>query len=208
MDNESQNSNPVTDKKEGMDPPERRNFLRKSLIGATPLILTAVARPVLGNQCTLSGMMSGNLSAPGEQVTCIGLSPGYWMTHPENWLPPYDPGVPQQNQGNGKDAPETVGGTLFRIPFAYRDPHFVVPSGKPEPSMMDVLRMGGNEDSEQLGAHAVGALLNAVYFATQAGLSFGYTADEIISYWDQGHGPHGMNLKEFYAALIRHPNGV
>lgn len=32
-----------------------------------------------------SGFLSGNLSAHGAPITCSGLTPGYWGTHPTLW---------------------------------------------------------------------------------------------------------------------------
>ncbi|WP_426416716.1 hypothetical protein [Aestuariirhabdus sp. LZHN29] len=179
----------------------RRDFLRKSLIGATPFILTAVSRPVLGNQCTVSGMMSGNLSAPGEPQVCAGLTPGFWKNHLMDWPQPYTPGELPSGRlrvNNGRQAPALEGGTLFNDVFSYRSGYF---DDEPAPSMLEVMQKEGHDDRYRLGAHAVAALLNSVYFAVERGVSFGYTADDILSYWNQGVGPGGSDLKEFYEML-------
>ncbi|MCL6416776.1 hypothetical protein MIB92_14035 [Aestuariirhabdus sp. Z084] len=185
----------------------RRGFLQKSLIGATPFILTAVSRPVLGNQCTVSGMMSGNLSAPGGPEVCAGLTPGFWKTHLMDWPEPYTPGEIQGDawSPNSRGATpnlKVVGGTRFNDVFAFRNGYF-----RNNPSMLEVMQMRGNEDRERLGAHAVAAILNATYFANQSGVSFGYTPDDIISYWNQGRGPGGSNLKKFYEMLNQRGSG-
>lgn len=60
----------------------RRRFV---LGGAatTTAIVTLSSRPALANHCSISGMLSGNLSKPHD-VTCQGLTPGCWKTQP-NW---------------------------------------------------------------------------------------------------------------------------
>ncbi len=76
----------------------RRRFLKGSLASA-PIILTLASRPALANHCSISGMMSGNLSKPHE-VECQGLSPGYWKTHPEDWCGQFEPGPCNPLTGN------------------------------------------------------------------------------------------------------------
>jgi hypothetical protein len=74
--------------------PGRRRFTRAG-IGASGVILTLASDPALGATGTTtpfmcrspSGSLSGGLqSQPGTQtVVCNGLSPGYWINHPEAW---------------------------------------------------------------------------------------------------------------------------
>ncbi|RRJ84332.1 hypothetical protein D0544_04275 [Aestuariirhabdus litorea] len=148
-------------------------------------------------------MMSGNLSAPGEPVLCAGLTPGFWKNHLRDWPEPYDPGeLPLGwHPNNGQNTLVLEGGTLFNEYFTYRAGYF---DDDPPASMLEVMQKEGYDDKYRLGAHAVAALLNATYFANMEGVSFGYTADEILSYWNLGHGPGGTDLeslKEFYMML-------
>lgn len=75
-------------------PHETVDHTRRRLTGAglagSGVLLTLVSHPVLGhgtgvgNQCTKSAILSGNLSQPQDNVQC-GCSPGYWGQHPEVW---------------------------------------------------------------------------------------------------------------------------
>lgn len=60
------------------------NGRRRFVLGgaaATTTVVTLSSRPALANHCTISGMLSGNLSRPHD-VTCQGLTPGCWKTQP------------------------------------------------------------------------------------------------------------------------------
>ncbi|MEM7255084.1 MAG: hypothetical protein AAF493_27095, partial [Pseudomonadota bacterium] len=54
----------------------RRRFAQIGLGGG--LLTMAAGRPVWANQCSISGMMSGNLSRYPMQVVCGGCSPTFW----------------------------------------------------------------------------------------------------------------------------------
>ncbi|MFZ3042953.1 MAG: hypothetical protein WA108_14400 [Thiobacillus sp.] len=61
---------------------------RRKLTGAAlgvSAVFTLASRPVWANQCSISGMASGNLSQPQE--TCEGCTPGYWKVcqHLDSW---------------------------------------------------------------------------------------------------------------------------
>jgi hypothetical protein len=61
---------------------------RRKLTGAAlgvSAVFTLASRPVWANQCSISGMASGNLSKPQE--TCEGCTPGYWRVcqHLGSW---------------------------------------------------------------------------------------------------------------------------
>ena len=119
----------------------RRRRLLKGTVAATPLLLTAVSRPVLGGGvCTPSGFLSGNLSHATHHVTCGGRSPGYWK----------------------KNCPHHHRNRLFRDIFGgnWRDVHG--DEWTPDPTLFTVLWMTGSEDLYEFGAHAVAAWLNAV----------------------------------------------
>lgn len=69
----------------------RRTFAKKA--AGTSLILTLASKPAWGLNCSLSGMMSGNLSEPGGNSNCYGegCSPGYWKNHQTKWHSAYQP---------------------------------------------------------------------------------------------------------------------
>ncbi|MBW8306193.1 MAG: hypothetical protein K0M46_04930 [Thiobacillus sp.] len=167
---------------------------RRKLTGAAlgvSAVFTLASRPVWANQCTISGMASGNLSTPGG-VACAGCTPGYWLNHPMNWPTDYLPGTCLECQptGGGNKCKEwDDDGTAFPFPSTTYN-------GK---TMMQVLAMNGNEDPYQLGAHAIAALLNAAA-AYPPGYSFGYSVGEITELWSRYAGdPEG--LKNIYASL-------
>ncbi len=63
----------------------RRRFT--ATLGGGAIILTLAGKPVWASQCTVSGMMSGNLSAP-KGTPCQGCTPGYWgaCQHLDSWF--------------------------------------------------------------------------------------------------------------------------
>lgn len=151
----------------------RRRILKGAAL--TPVVLSLASRPVLGQECTISGMMSGNTSNHGEGHDCGGLSPGAWKTADSgagDWSrTPCKPGTPKssedkkktwslawQKAGDKDKCPYNKDGTPF---FAYpdsfrgRDSHY---AGK---TLMEVLWMDGKDDPHKFGAHIVAALLNA-----------------------------------------------
>lgn len=167
---------------------------RRKLTGAAigvSAVFTLASRPVWANQCSISGMASGNLSAPGN-ITCAGCTPGYWLNHPMNWPSDYSPGTCLECQvtGSGNKC-KTWKNDGSRFPFpstTYADK-----------TMMQVLAMQGNEDKFQLGAHAIAALLNAATVYPD-GYSFGYSVPDIFDLWNKYSGnPEG--LKNIFASL-------
>lgn len=163
------------------------NPARRKLTGAAlgvAAVFTLASRPVWANQCTISGMASGNLSAP-PGPPCGGCTPGYWSKcqHMDSWaatgFKPEDSfntvfGVtqyinPQTNkpytllqvmglQGNGNCAPDPV------QPNCSRNPNGLAIGG-----------IGCDPVSVNLGFHAVAALLNAGH----PNVNYGYTPGEL-----------------------------
>jgi len=164
---------------------------RRKLAGAAlgaGAVFTLASRPVWANQCTISGMASGNLSTPAG-VTCAGCTPGYWINHPKNWPSDYLPGTCLECNNGNKCKEWDDDGSSFPFSSTTYD-------GK---TMMQVLAMEGNEDKFQLGAHAIAALLNAATTYPQ-GYSFGYSVGDITDLWTRYSGdPEG--LKKIYASL-------
>lgn len=163
------------------------NPSRRKLTGAAlgvSAVFTLASRPVWANQCTISGMTSGNLSAP-KGPACGGCTPGYWMQcqHLDSWaatgFKPNDKfntvfGVtqyinPKNNQpytllecmglqGNGTCSPDS------KQPNCGSSPHGLA-----------IGKMGCDPVSVNLGFHAVAALLNAAH----PNVNFGYTSGEL-----------------------------
>lgn len=197
----------------------RRALARAVLVG-TPVILTLASRPSLAadinNACTVSGQLSGNMSAAAGGGPCTnpsyrGWSPSYWKQHPEAWtscsgrlgelFPPI--GVTKLNAskviGVGTQFHETwlFAGTLFSCIF----------DGKPSSyTFMNVLK-GEDEagrpinDRYQLGFHTVGALLNALSLGKA---EYGYSAREVIDLFNEyAYTQYAEDLKRAFENLIR-----
>lgn len=126
----------------------RRRLLHGGL-GATPVLLTLVSRPVLAQQCfTPSGFVSMPTSAHGTPQTCSGRTPGYWkqtQSFPQ-WLPPYYP------VQTGKHAPTTFN-SVFGTPSPYSN----------TTTWLDVLTtqdQGYSGPPHDVARHCVASLLN------------------------------------------------
>jgi hypothetical protein len=132
--------------------PGRRRFTRAGL-GASGVILTLASDPALATTATPfmcrspSGSLSGGLqSQHGTQtVTCNGLSPGYWINHPEDWPASIYPVSTRQHNA-------TMYASMF--PFGSTT---LYKTG----TMMGVLTSNDSgQDPYNLGMHLVAAYLN------------------------------------------------
>lgn len=148
---------------------ESRRRFTKSGLAVSGVLLTLASRPVLGAvQCqSPSGFISGNVSTHGEILYCDGGTPGYWGTNvlpPKNtkssnyhqWPDPYVPGTLKTSCTQTQNPECWTGGTKFHggvLGFGG--------SEYGDKSMLQVILLGGDVDSAQLGAHCVAALLNA-----------------------------------------------
>lgn len=164
------------------------NTSRRKLAGAAlgvSAVFTLASRPVWANQCTISGMASGNLSAP-KGPACAGCTPGYWKQpqHLDTWnatgfrtTDKFNTvfGVTQYNKNDGTPY------TLLEV--------------------MQVLNGDGNGTpdpiSTNLGFHAVAALLNAAH----ANVNYGYTSGEIIALFKNTPANKAAALKDALAGL-------
>lgn len=185
----TQDTPPEVSQNDAID--QSRRKLNGAALGVAA-VFTLASRPVWANQCTISGMASGNLSTPGGEV-CAGCTPGYWLNHPMNWPAPYTAGtcLKCQATGSGNKCKEWANdGT----PFPFPSTHY---AGK---SMMQVLAMTGREDPYQLGAHAVAALLNSAA-DYPANYSYGYLPGDILDFWDKYAASNPEGLKNIYASL-------
>lgn len=146
-------------------------------------VFTLSSRPVWakGQQCTISGMMSGNLSAPKGQ-SCDGCTPGYWRQsqHLNAWTPT---GFKTTDKFN----------TVFGVT------QYVKSNGKPYTLLEVVQTLNGNGDpiSTNLGFHAVAALLNAAH----PNVNFGYTSGELIMLFRNNYLSNPEKLKNSLATL-------
>lgn len=184
----NQDTPPKASQNDAIDQSRRR--LTGAALGVSA-VFTLASRPVWANQCTISGMASGNLSAPGG-VICAGCTPGYWLNHPMNWPTDYKPGtcLVCQATGSGNKCNEwDSDGSRFPFPSTTYGAK----------TMMQVLAMEGNEDAFQLGAHAIAALLNAAA-PYPAGYSFGYTISDIFDLWNK-YASDPENLKNIFQSL-------
>jgi len=156
-----------------------RRKLTGTALGAAA-VFTLASRPVWANQCTISGMMSGNLSAP-KGPACQGCTPGYWKQpqHLDSWI-----GYKPTDKFN----------SVFGVT------QYVKPDGTPY-TLLEVLQLlngSGDPISTNLGFHAVAALLNAA----NSSVNFGYTAGEIITLFQTNLAPNKCAaLKDALAML-------
>ena len=169
------------------DPIDRsRRKLTGAALGASA-VFTLTSRPVWASQCSISGMASGNLSEPHQEV-CHGCTPGYWKVcqHLSNWFT-YKPtdtfnsvfGV--TNYVDCEGTPYTLLDVMYLKGDSYSCPgnEKANPKGAPRNcrngSAFD--NLGGDPISVNLGFHAVAALLNAAH----PNINYGYTPLEVIN---------------------------
>ena len=195
----------------------RRRFT--AALGGGAIILTLAGKPVWASQCTVSGMMSGNLSAPMGKP-CQGCTPGYWgaCQHLDSWVgfKPTDTfnsvfGVTEYTDcsgnpytlldvlnlnGNGTKTCCTNGGGKNKNncnQAAGTANTFC--QNKPTGSMPG--SMGSDPVSTNLGFQAVAALLSAANLA----VNYGYTAGQIIDMFKNNYLANGAKLKDTFDML-------
>ena len=144
----------------------RRRRLIQGGIAATPVVAVLKSRQVLAStsgslQCrSVSAYVSGSshLSHHPEEEPCYGRTPGYWKTHPEEWLSPYEPGTCKDADVSTCKDWNDDGTKLTDVwplaLFPYKD--------SPQPTMMQVFWWAGGQDRYQQGSHLVAAVLNNV----------------------------------------------
>lgn len=169
----------------------RRRFTKVSAVATSGVLISLASRPVLANQCSISGMQSGNTSQPG-MVTCEGCTPGFWLNPVGcvRWSP-YSPGNCLEkagHNGNGSCKNWDSSGTKFHSVFAG-----TLYGNK---TMAEVIQLNGGADQYQLGAHAVAALLNATHLQ-----NYGYTSGEIINMWSTYYASQPEQLKTTFMTL-------
>jgi hypothetical protein len=162
---DTQDAPPVTTQSGEINPSRRK--LTGAALGVSA-VFTLASRPVWANQCTISGMASGNLSAP-KGPSCAGCTPGYWKVdvHLGSWGPTSFIPVSLPNK-----PPADTFNAVFRVTQYKRS------NGIPY-TLLEVMRElkgSGDPISTNLGFHAVAALLNAAH----PNVNYGYTPGEII----------------------------
>jgi len=191
---EGSNASPV--EKYGADL-SRRRFSKTGLLAA-PAIYTLASKPAFGNHCSISGHLSGNLSQPNDHV-CGGCTPGYWGQHPETWpslsIDAYHPGSCTDGMAGKhcKFNSYNNDGTMFHD-FNYG----FGGSLYQDESMMRVIHMAGNEDSYQLGAHAVAALLNSIRLGEEI---YGMTPQLVVQLFNDNYSFDPEGLKNTFQMM-------
>jgi len=194
---ETQDTLPEASQNDAID--QSRRKLTGAALGVSA-IFTLASRPVWANQCTISGMASGNLSAP--KVTCEGCTPGYWKVcqHFGSWdlagfktTDTFNSVFSVTQYVDCKGTPYTLLDVMYLNGGSYvcglvskgkskvkddgnnKDAN---PGGAPAGcSNGDAFGdLGGDPISPNLGFHAVAALLSAAH----PGVNYGYTSGEII----------------------------
>lgn len=167
----------------------RRRFTQAGI--GVSAIFTLASRPVLAGQCfTPSAAVSGNLSTHGTPPSCSGLSPGFWKEHPTAWVGGITPGTCNSTNGNSCNKLENwSGGTPFHPYFSGATFMINKGNGQTSLSMMQVLQLnngnGSNPvgyptDPDNLGAHIVAALLNALSNYTPV-----LTSTQVVGMWNE-----------------------
>lgn len=179
---DNQDTPPETSRDDSVDHGRRK--LTGAALGASA-VFTLASRPVWANQCSISGMASGNLSAP--KVTCEGCTPGYWKQcqHLDSWAATgYSPndsfnavfGVTQYiNPKNNQ--PYTLLQVMGLTGEGNCTPDAEQPNCSLKPNGNAIGKMGCDPISPNLGFHAVAALLNAAH----PSVNYGYTPGELTA---------------------------
>ncbi len=188
-----------------------RRKLAGSALGVAA-VFTLSSRPVWANQCSVSGMQSGNLSRPGA-TPCGGCTPGYWgrCQHFGSWRYPTTQtfnsvfGVTEYTDCNG--TPYTLLDVLFLqggikacgLPQANKNNLPANPAGAPASCTNGNAfgNLGGDPVSVNLGFHAVAALLNAAH----SSVNYGYEPGDIIKMFKDNYLSNGAALKDTFDKL-------
>jgi hypothetical protein len=179
------------------------NQSRRRLTGAglgVSAIFTLASQPVWANQCTISGMMSGNLSRPSGPP-CAGCTPGYWgqCQHLDSWVPTGFKTTDVFNTVFGvteyKDSSNheyTLLEVLGLTGDGNCDKDTTQPNCSTHPHGPAIGKIGCDPVSVNLGFHAVAALLNAAH----PGVNYGYTSGELITLFKNNYLSNSKALKD------------
>lgn len=154
---------------------KRRAFTAASL--GSPVLISMLSRPAFGQTaCSISGLMSGNVSSPGGvPAPCaaggFGCTPGFWKNNPLRWKETVFRAGSCVKSANGVCLEYNLaGGTTLASVLG-----FTPPLVQPDATMMEVLMLtvkGSDGGVNHAGlAHWVAALLNASAFPLEYGSS-------------------------------------
>jgi len=190
---------------------------RRKLAGAAlgaGAVFTLASRPVWANQCTISGMASGNLSTPGG-APCQGCTPGYWgrCQHFSAWSQAGYSTTQTFNDVFGVTEYTDCSGvayTLLDVLFLQgglktcgstnedKNNEPANPAGAPACTSGNAFgNLGGDPVSTNLGFHAVAALLNAGHNS----VNYGYEPGDIITMFKNNYLTNGAALKDTFDML-------
>lgn len=148
--------------------PSRRRLLQGGL-GAAPVLMTLVSRPVLAQHlCTTpSGFVSINASTAGRGVTCMGHIPSYWAG-PQNfsqWPAGFNPQNPNVTRFGGPQ------GVFSISPY---------PSGT---TLLDVV--SGSANSGNMARDKVARMIVAALLNSAAGLTPPLSVQNVKEMWNE-----------------------
>lgn len=209
---ETQDTTPEASQNDAID--QSRRKLTGAALGVSA-VFTLASRPVWANQCSVSGMASGNLSRPGG-TPCGGCTPGYWgrCQHFGAWAAAgYSRSqtfnevfrVREYTDCAGK--PYTLLDVLFLrggiktcgVTPANKNNKPANPAGAPSSCTNGNAfgNLGGDPVSTNLGFHAVAALLNAAHDS----VNYGYEPGDIITMFRNNYLTNGAALKDTFDML-------
>ena len=197
QDNNSGNpvDQPVSDSTSKTVDGSRRRLL-KGAATAAPVVMAVTSMPVWGNNCSLSGILSGPNSGGQDVYQCQGCTPGFWKTNPNVWPGETPGGVTdgiyddtsgtcsktETGKGNytckywdntGTKFDEVFGGGAAASLGLFDDDNLPM-------SLMQALwaEKSKTHANGALGAHLVAAYFNAWSFPA----NFGYTKDQVANW--------------------------
>ena len=159
----------------------RRRLLQGGL-GAAPVLMTLVSRPVLGQGIcqTPSGFVSANASNVGTTATCSGHTPAFWANSSNfgQWPSGFNPTNPQVtrfagNQGVFSNSPNSA-------PF------------NGNPTLVQALGFSGNSTND-VARYVSAAVLNAA-----KGLTPVLTVPQVKAIWAE-YGATGYGTVGYYS---------
>jgi hypothetical protein len=183
-------------------PDKNRRRLVGGGLGAAPLLMTLVSRPVLGQETCLSSSahLSGPTSHPHEQQVCSGASPYFW-SQPENfgeWPSPYQATTDAAAAGGASTlslsstTTTTTTASLFAATFS-PSPY------PPETTFLAVLNMSG--PSNDVARHLVAAQLNVAKGWTPV-LDAGKIQEIWLEYTGTGYFEPTAGVKWYEAEIV------
>ena len=136
-------------------PDRGRRRLVQGGVGAAPLLMTLVSRPVLGQvPCqTGSDTLSGPTSHPhGQQPVCSGGSPSYWSQNLDKWPAGYYPtSAGDTGTAGALTLSAATGGSVGQQATLFAPPFLPSPY-PPDTTLLAVLQNPGDAVAQHLAA--------------------------------------------------------